>query len=162
MSEQFAHYAEVQNEPTYRTELDFDGLYSIAEKDFSAERFLEKSLSKKISVLKEQIESCEKELSEREKIHEVQIKELNDKKEEFRSALTNQMKMRKIASGETLQEQKAEVSEKIDDTEDKIREEERENWRDKQKLKDKIRDLRKEVQELKKRKNLMKVYAGIL
>ncbi|MBS3787576.1 hypothetical protein KGY79_05195, partial [Candidatus Bipolaricaulota bacterium] len=85
-----------------------------------------------------------------------------DKAQEYRSALTNFQKLNEIAKGESLQEKKANANEKIGAIEEQLREEERENWKDQQKLKDKIRELRKEVEELKKRKNFMKVYANKL
>jgi len=159
MVEQVLHYKEIQDNPEEQETADLDRIYSIANSDFSAEEFLEKSLSKEIDILKEEIENCEQELAEREKLHEEQTEDLKEKAQEYRSALTNFQKLNDIAKGDSLQEKKANTNEKIGAVEEQLREEERENWKDQQELRDKIRELRKEVQELKKRKSFMKIYA---
>lgn len=162
MVDQVLHYREIQNEPEERKTVDVDSLYSMASSGFSAEEFLEKSISKEIDILEGEIEDCKEELGKRRKLHEEQVKDLKDKAQEYRSALTNFRKLNEIAKGESLKEKKANANEKIGAIEEQLRKEERENWKDQQELKDKIRELKKEVQELKKRKNFMKVYANKL
>lgn len=162
MDNQLLHYSEIQDEPEAEQVIDVGSLYSISNSDFSAEEFLENSLSKEIGILEEQIASCREELKERERLHERQIKDLKEKAQECRSGLTNPIEMKRLAKGDNLGEQKANLSEKIGTIEERVREEERENWKDTQELKDRMRDLEMEQQKLKKRKRFMQFYADRL
>lgn len=152
------HYSEIDEEPTKKV-VDLDTLYSTANSDFSAEEFLEESLSKEIDILEGQLASCREELKERKELHESQVEDLKSKAQEYRSALTSPIKMRELVTGDDLQEQKANLSEKIGAIEERIREETRENWKDRQKLKEQVRELEKEIEKMKKRKKFMQFYS---
>lgn len=156
MSEQVLHYSEIQDEPEVDQVVDLDSLYSLSSSEFSAEDFLEKSLSKEIEMLENQISSCRMEITERQDLHEKQAQDLEEKISEYRASLTHPHKLKRISSGEDFDEQRADMAERIGLMEEKIKQEERDNWKDKQKLKEEIRQLEKEVRKLRKRKRFMK------
>lgn len=160
MVDQILDYSQNRKEP--EKVVDLDKIYSTSSSDFSAEDFLEQSLTKEIEILEEQLEDSKNELAERQQLHEEQIRDLKESIQKLRGSLSNGRALGKLAKGDNLQEQRADANEKINEMKEQLREENRDNWRDKSKLKKEIRGIKSEIQKLRKRKYFMEFYNDIL
>lgn len=160
MVDQILDYSQNRKEP--EKVVDLDKIYSTSSSDFSAEDFLEQSLTKEIEILEEQLEDSKNELAERQQLHEEQIRDLKESIQKLRGSLNNVRALGKLAKGDNLQEQRADANEKINEMKEQLREENRDNWRDKSKLKKEIRGIKSEIQKLRKRKYFMEFYNDIL
>lgn len=139
--------------------VDLESLYSLPDRDFSAEEFLGKSFAKEIEILENQIKDCWEELNERKKLHKEHISELKDKIWMYRGSLTNPHELKKFSEGDGFQEQRANMVERIGEIERELSEAYRSNWRDKTELRRELRELEKEKQKLNKRRNFMLAFS---
>lgn len=122
--------------------------------------FLLQSLNRRLEIVDQRLAEIEGDIEDRKEIGEKIMRQKQDKKEKYRSCLTNKWKLRKNVEGDDLYERKANMRSKIDDLDQEINREMTKQWKDIQKLTKERRELKEKREELKRRKSAAKKALG--
>jgi len=111
--------------------------------DFDVEEFLETTRARERQRLETELERIDRQLEEREKIHEEVISELESKLDWYTNRLEKLYKQSRGRQG-----RRSHIKSKIDELYQELRNSKQSVWQDKQKLEEERRQLLREMEEL--------------